>query len=162
MVPLKGYRGNASSRQFDRSRTKGVVSKGSPILGGTPDARVIDFGCVDHFSLLAEVKCPYTKYHVTPPDACSDPKFCMEKTSDTECKLKEDYPYYAQVQGQMAVTGARWCDFIVYVQIIQFNPEFWEDLEQKLVSCYFNHQKNFQLNSNEICLVPSVHVSTFK
>ena len=153
-----------------------VVSKGSPILGGTPDARVIDFGCVDHFG-LAEVKCPYTKYHVTPLDACSDAKFCMEKTSDTECKLKENHPYYAQVQGQMAVTGARWCDFVVYtskglyVQRIPFNPEFWEDLKQKLVSYYFNHfikfaaanqlyQGNCQLNSNENCLVLST--GTFK
>lgn len=90
-----------------------VVSQGIPIIGATPDARVIDFGCVDHFGLL-EVKCPYTKHHVTPLDACSDPKIFVEKTTDTECKLKEGHPYYAQVQGQMAATGARWCDFIVY------------------------------------------------
>ena len=119
-----------------------VVSQGIPIIGATPDARVIDFGCVDHFG-LAEVKCPYTKHHVTPLDACSDPKFFMEKTTDTECKLKEDHPYYAQVQGQMAATGARWCDFIVYtskglyVQRIPFDPMFWRNLKQKLLSYYF-------------------------
>ena len=49
-----------------------VVSQGIPIIGATPDARVIDFGCMDHLG-LAEVKCPYTKHHVTPLDACSDP-----------------------------------------------------------------------------------------
>ena len=42
-----------------------VVSRGCPVLGATPDARVVDFGCVDYFG-IAEVKCPYTKYHVTP------------------------------------------------------------------------------------------------
>ena len=106
-----------------------VVSKGCLILGATPDARVVDFGCSDYFG-IADVKCPYTKYHVTPLDACTDPKYFMEKTSDTECKSKEDHPYYAQVQGQMAVTGAKWCDFIVYtrkgiyVKRIPFDPVF--------------------------------------
>ena len=117
-----------------------VVCQGIPIIGATPDARVIDFGWVDHFG-LAEVKCPYTKHQVTPLDACSDPK----KTTDTECKLKEDHPYYAQVQGQMAATGARWCDFIVYtskglyVQRIAFDPMFWGNLKQKLLCYYFSH-----------------------
>ena len=34
-----------------------VVSLGMPVIGLMPDARVIDFGCVDHFK-LAKVKCP--------------------------------------------------------------------------------------------------------
>ena len=121
-----------------------VVSKGSPVIGTTPDARVVDFSCTDHFG-IAEVKCPYTKHQVTPLDACSDAKFCMEKTNNTESKLKVDHPYYAQVQGQMTVTGARWCDFIVYtsrglyVQRITHDPVFWTELNQKLVSYYFTH-----------------------
>lgn len=69
----------------------------------------------------------------------------MEKTSDTQCRLKESHPYYAQVQGQMGVTGAMWCDFIVYtnvgiyVQRIPFNSHFWEQLKQDLTSYYFDH-----------------------
>lgn len=47
----------------------------------------------------------------------------------------------------MAVTGARWCDFIVYtskgiyqyVQHILFDPVFWAGLKQKLLSYYFEH-----------------------
>jgi len=121
-----------------------VVSEGYPILGASPDGKVIDSGCVDHFG-LAEVKCPYTKYNVTPLDACSDSKFFMEKLSDNECRLKEDHQYYAQVQGQMAITGTRWCDFIVYtskglyVQRIPFNYVYWEKLVRGLTSYYFNH-----------------------
>ena len=42
-----------------------VISKEYPILGVSPDARVVDPGCTDHFG-LAEVKCPYTKFHVFP------------------------------------------------------------------------------------------------
>ena len=56
-----------------------VVSKGCPIVAATPDARVVDFGCIDYFG-IAEVKYPYTKYHVTPLDVCTDPKYFMEKT----------------------------------------------------------------------------------
>ena len=110
----------------------------------TPDARVVDFGCVDYFG-IAEVKCPYTKYHVTPLDACTDAKFFMEQIGACKCKLKEDHQYYAQVQGQMAVTGARLCDFIVftskgiYVQRLLFDSVFWAELEQKLFSYYFEH-----------------------
>ena len=56
-----------------------VVSKGCSLLGATPDAQVVDFGCTDYFG-IAEVKGPYTKYHVSPLDACTDPKFFMEQT----------------------------------------------------------------------------------
>jgi hypothetical protein len=120
-----------------------VILKSHPILGATPDAKVIDKGCIDHFG-LAEVKCPHTKFNVTPLDACSDPKFFMEKICDTTCKLKENNAYYAQVQGQMGVTGARWCDFIVYtkkglyVQRIPFDFQFWENLKGALTLYYFN------------------------
>ena len=68
------------------------------------DARVVDFGCEHHFG-LAEVKCPETKYHVTPLEACEDPTFCCEAVNG-QCRLKRDHAYFAQVQGQMGVTGA--------------------------------------------------------
>ena len=90
-----------------------VVSEAFPVLGASPDAKVIDFGCSICFGLAA-VKCPHTKFHVTPLEAWSDPNFFMEKISDTQCRRKRDHVYYGQVQGQMGVTGAKWCDFIVY------------------------------------------------
>ena len=72
-----------------------VVSKSCPVLGASPDAKVVDFGCSLCFG-LAKVKCPPTKFHVTPLEAYSDPTFFMEKVSDTDCKLKRDHPYYAK------------------------------------------------------------------
>ena len=42
-----------------------VVSEAFPVLGASPHAKVIDFGCSICFG-LAEVKCPHTKLHVTP------------------------------------------------------------------------------------------------
>ena len=121
-----------------------MVSKSCPVLGASPDAKVIDKGYSICFG-LAEVKCPYTKFNVTPLDACSDPDFFMEKVDDTHCRLKRGHAYYAQVQGQMGVTGAKWCDFIVYtskgmyVERIAFDPNYWQTLRNQLLQCYFEH-----------------------
>ena len=65
--------------------------------------------------------------------------FFMEKVDDTQCRLKRDHAYYAQVQGQMGVTGAKWCDFIVYtskgmyVERIAFDPNHWQTLRNQLL-----------------------------
>ena len=94
----------------------------------TPDGKVIYPGCTQVFGIV-EVKCPLTKFNVTTLDACSHSAFCME-ADYTSCKLKEGHQYLAQVQGQMGVTGAMWCDFVVYtkkgihVQRIQFNNDY--------------------------------------
>ena len=125
-----------------------VVSEAFPVLGASPDAKVIDFGCSICFG-LAEVKCPHTKFHVTLLEACSDPNFFMEKISDTQCRLKRDHAYYGQVQGQMGVTGAKWCDFIVYtskgiyIERIAFDPVYWGNLKNELLRYYFEHFLKF-------------------
>ena len=89
-----------------------VVYKREPVLACSLDGKVIDSGCSKPFGLL-EVKCPETKFLVTPLDACSDNNFCCEIV-DGKCKLKVTHPYYAQVQGQLGITGVGWCDFVVY------------------------------------------------
>lgn len=125
-----------------------VVNKGHPILGASPDARVIDAGCVHPYGIV-EVKCPATKFQVTPLDACSDPSFFMEKIGDDKCALKRSDKYYAQVQGQLAITGARWCDFVIYtkvgmyIQRITLDVPYWEDLKEKLTTYYFKHFVKF-------------------
>ena len=73
----------------------------------------------------------------------------MEKISDNKCRLKRDHAYYAQVQGQMGITGAKWCEFIVYdskgpcVERIAFDTIFWQDLWSKLLYYYFEHFLSF-------------------
>ena len=120
-----------------------VISQHLLILAGSPDARVVDFGCKRHFG-LAEGNCPETKYYVTPLKACEDHSFCCEAVNG-QCKLKRDHAYFAQVQGQMGVTGASWCDFIVFtkkgisVERTAFNLAYWAELRQKVASCYFAH-----------------------
>jgi len=127
-----------------------VVYKKEPILGCSPDGKVIDSGATEPFGII-EVKCPQTKFMVTPQDACSDANFFCTFTNG-HCRLKTSHQYYAQVQGQMGITGAKWCDFIVYtkkgmsIERIPFNPEYWQDLESKLIAYYYNHFISFAVD----------------
>ena len=62
-----------------------------------------------------------------------------------ELKLKRNHKYYTQVQGLMGVTGARWCDFVVYtskgmsIERILFDEEYWNTLKGTLKPYYFTH-----------------------
>lgn len=119
------------------------VSPKIPILGCSPDAKVIDLSCKDSFG-IGEVKCPSSKFNVTPIDACDDPGFFMEK-KDGKPSLKRGHVYYDQVQGLMGLTGAQWCDFIVYtskglsVERIKFDQDHWDTLCEKLCDYYFKY-----------------------
>ena len=120
-----------------------VVSLKAPYLGASPDGKVIDSGCSIPFG-LSEVKCPETKFLVTPLDACSDSNFFLENQNG-ELKLKQNHKYYSQVQGLLGVTGARWCDFVVYtskgmsIERIPSDEEYWKTLKGTLKLYYFSH-----------------------
>ena len=49
------------------------------------------------------------------------------------------------MQGLLGVTGARWCDFVVYtskgmdIEHIPFDEEYWKTLKRTLKSDYFTH-----------------------
>jgi len=110
-----------------------VVSKSFPVLGATPEDKVIDFGCSICFG-LAKVKCPHTKFNVTPLDACSDPDLFMEKIDENHCRHIRNHTYYAQVQGQIGITGKG-----LYDGRIACDPIFWQNLRDKLIQYYFEH-----------------------
>ena len=66
---------------------------------------------------LAEVKCPYSVRLITPAEACSRKDFCstLETSTSTgqhHLKLKRKL---SQVQGQMAISKCKWCDFIIII-----------------------------------------------
>ena len=119
------------------------VSPKIPILGCSPDAKVIDLSCKDTFG-IGEVKCPSSKFNVTPFEACDDPGFFMEN-KDGKPSLKQGHFYYDQVQGLMGLTGGQWCDFIIYtgkglsVERIRFDQTHWDTLCEKLCEYYLKH-----------------------
>lgn len=112
------------------------------IFGCSPDGKVVDIGCEENFGLV-EIKCPSSKFAVTPLEACADPNFCLHIV-DGSPKLKRTHVYYDQVQGQMGITGVTWCDFIVYtscglsIERIPFELEHWKRLREKLHNVYFS------------------------
>ena len=125
-----------------------VICEDHPYLGASPDAVVYDPTSAEQFG-LAEVKCPYAYRQMTPSQACGNKDFCctLETADDGNkyLKLRHNHPYFSQVQGQMAVTGRTWCDFVIYtekglsVERIPFDRDFWQfDLLPKLTDFYDN------------------------
>lgn len=120
-----------------------VVSMACPLLGASPDGKVIDRGYSKPFGLV-EVKCPSSKFLVSPLDARSDEHFFAEIVNG-QPRLKSEHEYYFQVQRQKGVTTASWCDFVIYtskgtsIERIKFDPQFWDTLNECLKAYYFNH-----------------------
>ena len=131
-----------------------VVCELHPFIGASPDAYVFDPSSVNQFG-LAEIKCPYKYRELTPTDACKHSDFCcklaIQPDGTSIAELKRTHPYYCQIQGQLAVTERKWCDFVVFtnkgvsVERIKYDREFWESkLLPKLINFYDN------------CLCPSI------
>ena len=118
-----------------------VISNAMPWLAASPDRKVIDkvFG----FGIV-EIKCPFTLRNVTPEEACADPNFYCHLVNGKP-ELKKDHPYYYQVQGQLGLTGLKWCDFVVFlqkgliIQRIKFDELFWMSMIEKLTKFYQQH-----------------------
>ena len=109
-----------------------VVRPDLPFLGCTPDRKIVDPKLHPHYGLL-EIKCPYTHRNITPLEAAkSDSGFCLSESNGI-LKLKESHQYFCQVQGQMAVCGAKWCDFVVYtfkgmhLERVLYNDAYWSE-----------------------------------
>jgi hypothetical protein len=127
------------------SKSGFVISEEYPFLGASPDAVVHDpTNVLEPFGVV-EIKCPFSFRKFTPVDAAKSVDFFCEVNSiGGTPKLKQSHQYFCQVQGQMAITGRNWCDFVVYteegifVESINFDPEFWEDLLKKLILFYDN------------------------
>ena len=92
----------------------GLFVHSSKGLAATPDASV-------HFhkspvpSGILEIKCPYTHRHNDIyAVARSQESFFCQMGLDGTISLKRDHEYYHQVQLQLYVTSANWCDFCVY------------------------------------------------
>lgn len=63
----------------------------------------------------------------------------------------ELHPYYAQIQGQMGISGAEWCDFVIFtkkgisIERVLFDPLYWQELEGKLLYYYCEHFIKFAI-----------------
>lgn len=111
-----------------------VVNPRNPWRGCTPDAKIIFDGKCG----IGESKCPYDYRNDDLRDvAKSNNQFYLKVVGDL-LHLKLDHPYYFQVKCQLALTGASFCDFIVYkfrslaIHRGTFHRSFWEEVMAKV------------------------------
>ncbi|XP_070826563.1 uncharacterized protein [Chaetodon trifascialis] len=121
-----------------------------PWLAASPDGIVTDSRTGQRL-LCLEVKCPYKHRHRRVEDACrEDPAFCLEIQdqdgrqaggSSVYC-LKTSHSYFTQIQCQLAVTGLRQADLVVFtlketaIVPVTFDPDLWEETVSKLQVFY--------------------------
>ena len=126
-------------RTFVASDTGLIISHDYPFIGASPDLLV---SCKCHGKGLCEIKCPYKKKNERPNhENYSD----HLELVDGVTRLRKKSSHYTQVQGQMGVTGLKYCDVFVYkhkghfVERVEFDSAFWCDLLQKLKFFWINH-----------------------
>ncbi|RVE55568.1 hypothetical protein OJAV_G00234980 [Oryzias javanicus] len=121
-----------------------IIHPDAPHLGATPDAKVFDPKEMPPFG-LAEIKsCDV--------DDVSQVKH-LTTVKGRAC-LKKTHKYYYQVQGQLAVSGLEWCDFItdtrtdLTVERI-FRDDMMNSVRPKLDQFYHEIYVDVYLNSGE-------------
>jgi hypothetical protein len=118
-----------------------VVNPSFSFLGATPDGKVCDSGQLG----LLEVKCPYKYRDSNLADAVCDQTFCLEQLGGSKIQLKRSHSYYYQIQGQLMVTGASFCDLVVYTSCdshterIVPDISFQQTMLNKLATFYYLH-----------------------
>ena len=141
--PLQWGRDHEEDARQAYSRAKGtsvtlthsglVIDAEHDWLACSPDDLVQDSSVEpENQQGLVEYKCPYSARDTTVEEACNMKAFMATMQNNTVI-LKQTNRYYYQVQGQMAVCGKRWCDFVIWtpsslsIERITFNPQFWQD-----------------------------------
>ncbi|CAH1267041.1 Hypp3665 [Branchiostoma lanceolatum] len=113
-----------------------VINPSAPHLGASPDRKVFVPNDPNPYGLL-EIKCP-DKHHFEKCDY-------LKKTNNGTYKLKSIHAYYYQMMGQMALTGTKWCDFLVkckndyHLERIMYDEEEWIKMKTSLDLFFFNY-----------------------
>ncbi|KAJ8368736.1 hypothetical protein SKAU_G00087640 [Synaphobranchus kaupii] len=127
---LKDY---ATLKNMNSRKCGLVIHPDAPWLGASPDGVVYDPLERPSFGLV-EMKCPNALNYID----CS-----YLRVDHGTHKLKENHPYYWQVQGQLLITGMEWCDFVVcahddmFVQRIYRHTTVLNTIKQRCDLFYF-------------------------
>ena len=109
-----------------------------PFMGASPDG-LVDCNCCGKG--ICEIKYPYSLRYATMTDALGSKAFCLEEC-DTTLTLKKKHAYYYQVQMQLLITDADYCDFIVwtlkdiYIQRLFPDNILWTDALAKATNFF--------------------------
>ena len=123
-----------------------------PFLGASSDGKVYCRSANTCCIGCTETKCPYSIDECVTielsPDEIEEKfgyKFFMKRGKDGNLHLPTDHLYYAQIQGEMAIIGVQWCDFVVHsngrviVDQIITDADYWNNLSEKLEQLYVTH-----------------------
>ena len=122
------------------------VNEQEPWCGASPDGLVYEQRAEDPDGLL-EFKCPYLETFCVAEELINTRKqFYLKKEGDSVV-INKKHQYYAQVQGQMGITGRKWTDFVVYIDVnsqtdivvhrVSFDKDYWQSLNSKIFKFYF-------------------------
>lgn len=93
-----------------------------PFLGASPDGLV----CCDCCGTgVLEIKCPFCLTKKSIHEAAEDKSFCLVNNEKGQLQLNKDHQYYYQVQLQLLLTGASYCDFMVWREDSEANGEIF-------------------------------------
>ncbi|XP_035996599.1 uncharacterized protein LOC118564015 [Fundulus heteroclitus] len=102
-----------------------------PYMGSSPDGIV---ACDCHGTGICEMKCPYSYQDEANLRLCAGRKgFCLINDGD-HVMLDRSHDYYFQVQAQLHIVDAEYCDFVVWnrndIFVERILPEFelWDDV----------------------------------
>lgn len=116
-----------------------IINPQWPFIGATPDGIVSCTCCGEG---VMEIKCPYCHKGQSIEVSIQDTKFCIQKNVNGVLELDHSHSYYYQVQTQLFVCSAKYCDFCVctfsedqehdfYQERLSQNTEFWENCVTK-------------------------------
>ena len=83
-------------------------------------------------------------------------RFSLGKVRIVFSLLKSSHRYYYQVQGQLGITGSKWCDFITYtfkgivIERIAFDVDTFMHMLLRLEKFFFVHAANYVQQENSI------------
>ena len=119
----------------------GIIIGNPSYLGASPDGVLVDRS--GQLMGIVEIKCPYSAAKLTVTEACEQlDKFYLSKR-DGKFVLDCNHAYFYQIQGSMGLSGAKFCDFVVWtpqsfeVITVNFEISIWEsEMLPKLSSFY--------------------------
>jgi hypothetical protein len=66
--------------------------------------------------ILDEIKCTFTYQNVEPAETCKDDHYQLYLDENNDTILKQTYPWYIQIQGQMGICKVLWCEFVFFTR----------------------------------------------
>ena len=102
---------------------------------------ILYFRC--HGKGILEIKCPERLTSKSLGEMCESADFCLKK-GDKGLELKTDHDYFYQIQAQLHVVEASYCDFMVwaphehFIQRIMPDSEFFDEAlarVEKMIKC---------------------------